>query len=107
VVADASDDRMSGRVVKTYDADGRILSETHYSPDGVIAFTESNGYDPDGNIISQTMNGDGFVEVHRFQFVYEFDAQGNWTQKTEYGIAPDGRRKVLEIDYRKLSYYAN
>jgi hypothetical protein len=97
----------AGRVTKSYDEQGHLLDQTDYSTNGTVEFTESHGYDQAGNIISETINGAGFVEAHRFQYSYEFDDHGNWVQKTTYGLGPDGSRKVLEVDYRKLTYYNN
>jgi hypothetical protein len=97
--------RVSGRVIKTYNDQGRILTQTNYTPSGKRDFVEIHEYDKDGNILSQTMGGDDFVETHRFQFGYQFDAQGNWIQKSQYAVGSDGTREIIEIDYRKLAYY--
>lgn len=95
----------AGRVVKTYNEEGHLLHQTDYGINGGIEFTESDRYDSAGNMISQTISGDGFAEPHRFQFSYELDDFGNWVQKSSYSLGPDGRQKIFEVDYRKLTYY--
>ncbi|HEY6466528.1 MAG TPA: hypothetical protein VIY69_11090 [Candidatus Acidoferrales bacterium] len=105
LASDGYEYRLSGRVTKTYDAQGRVLKQTNFSPSGKIDFAETNEYDNDGNIISQTIGGDDYAATHRFQFAYEFDAQGNWIQKTQYALYSDGTREIVEIDYRRLAYY--
>jgi len=95
----------AGRVVKTYDEEGHLLDQADYGISGQIDFTESDRYDSTGNMISQTINGHDFVEAHRFQFGYELDDFGNWVEKTSYVLAPDGSRKIRQVDYRRLTYY--
>jgi hypothetical protein len=97
----------AGRVVKSFDKQGRLLDQTDYATNGDIEFTESDRYDGAGNMISETVNGAGLAEARRFQYSYEFDDYGNWVQKITYALGPDGSRKVLEVDYRKIAYYDN
>lgn len=89
---------MTPRVFKKYDESGRLLeydsywegqlkSKSYYQYDELGNTLTSHKYDPSGNLISE------------YSYKYEFDQQGNWTNRVE--ISSGYPIKILE---RKIEY---
>jgi RHS repeat-associated protein len=68
----------------TYDAHRRQLTEEHFNPDGTLVSDSTLGYDPAGNVQTQT-DGDGFITTFGTdrvnQLTETIDADGNTTSQ--------------------------
>lgn len=87
----------------TYDANNKVLSEK-VVVDGKEVGTRTYKNDENGNPVSETTIrnlGSGLKsEPEVVTYTYKYDAQKNWTSRTEY---KDG--EPVEVKERKVTYY--
>jgi hypothetical protein len=99
--------------VSTYDLKGKkITAETYPNPYGISPSNgkESYKYDQKGNLIEMTVFGSDGALLHRENYVYEFDAMGNWIKMTtSIATFENGqiRFEPAEVTLRSISYYLN
>lgn len=115
--------------VNKHDAQGNIVEEAMYRGGGAFDYKEVYKYDTKGRRVewltydekgattsrnTYTYSGDGqFPDGEtrdggrKVKFVYEFDAQGNWTKRLELyvGQSPDKSKQIGEVTYRTITYY--
>jgi hypothetical protein len=89
-----------------FDKENRLVEKLSGGSNGIAAFITKYVYGT-GKLPTERR---GFIAGNPvpqvFKYVYELDAQGNWTKQTaETTLAKEGAEATTEITYRKITYY--
>jgi hypothetical protein len=100
-----SNGELSLRYVYRYT--GNQLEKLVYSEDGSLNQRSVSLLDAKGNEIERTSFDprDG-APGSKHSYVYQFDAQGNWTKRTTSKVITNGQSEPLYVDFRTITYFA-
>ena len=93
----------------TYDANGNQTESLLFKSDGTVHpwFRKSLKYDERGNVIQAVHYLSNNSVGSRETFSYEFDAHGNWIKRTtSRELFKEGRSQTeSEVTYRTITYF--
>ena len=93
-----ADGKLDSRIGYEYNANGVITAEITYTPEGKVNIKDEYTYDNLGNMVQKVHSiGTGITQT--YNYIYQFDAAGNWIQKTEYKAG-----KAYRVYIRKFRY---
>ncbi len=101
--------RLVSELVRTYDAQGRLVRHASYSASGVLTGEDLYQYDEQGRRILTTTQQTNSGEPTRWVTTYEYDDRGNWTKELIRSEGPPAseptvpanttiRERVIEYD---------
>lgn len=108
----SNDNSLISKTVYKYDEQGRIKETERYNSEK-ISSRQTLKFDDKGNVIEEMLvflnikGEDGITK--KYYSDYKFDAQGNWTERTETAnYKRSGKISVVKtIDHRKINYFEN
>lgn len=92
-----------------YDADGRIAVEQQVDGDGTIVCTGRITYHPSGPPLavrneSLRPNAPCAARNGNLENEIKTDPQGNWTEQRMSLVRPDGQRRLMSVQTRRIEY---
>ncbi|MBA7595016.1 hypothetical protein ES703_01975 [subsurface metagenome] len=85
-----NDGGFDGRDVTIYNERGDYLEQKRYSDSGSLDFHWTYTYNDRGELTEMASLDEDGVPKRKFVYVYEYDEQGNWAQRTTLGFAAGG-----------------
>jgi hypothetical protein len=95
-----ADGSMMGRKKFTYEHRGRLSAQENFDNNGKLVEKNMYVYNDNKDEIEWTNYNRGGHVQYKYTYTYEYDAQGNWTKKTELH---DGEAAFVAL--REISYY--
>ncbi|UCH63445.1 MAG: hypothetical protein JSU77_03040 [Fidelibacterota bacterium] len=105
----SADGDFDGRNITVYNDRGDFLEQKRYSASDSLDFHWTYTYNDRGELTELASLDEDGVPKRKFVYIYEYDEQGNWTQRTTLGFTTGGSEESTFVPRvvirRTITYY--